>query len=65
VPEGDILGAQEGQERRIAQSGHPYLWYGRISPHLPKTSLLSPVAPHLFDVMSEGKNGEVGLVVRC
>ena len=54
VPEGGVLGAQENQERRTDQSGHPYLWYGRISPRLLMASFLSLFAPHLFDVMLVG-----------
>jgi len=54
VPEGGVLGAQENQERRTDQSGHPYLWYGRISPRHLMASFLSLFAPHLFDVMLVG-----------
>ena len=54
VPEGGVLGAQENQERRTDQSGHPYLWCGRISPRLLMASFLSLFAPHLFDVMLVG-----------
>lgn len=57
VAEDRILGAQEGQERRAAQSGHPDLWYGRIDPFLLETYRLSLFAHQLFDVMPEAKKG--------
>jgi hypothetical protein len=32
MAEGGVFGAQEGQERLLAQSARPHIWYGQIQP---------------------------------